>query len=186
MNESDNKARSIVDAVASTKPIKDVDLTNMKEVFHVSLKSIYNPLDNEDISEASNDNIDIALNTNKYIWFEDTWVLLNAKYHSTTGVQLLNLLGNNLFPQGYTKTYISPSVGNTDVEHHSYVITKACYKFGNLQVYSYINIDTDNVHGLWENMPKYIEHDILSELDKCEIPITGSVDKYVNTLFKIL
>ncbi len=106
----------------------------------MSLKSIYNPLDNEEISEAktSNDNIDIALNINKFIWFEDAGVLLNAKHHSTAGVQLPNLLGNNLFPQSYTKAYISPSVRNTDVERHSYVITKARYKFGNLQIYKLI------------------------------------------------
>ncbi len=75
---------------------------------------------------------------------------------------------------------------NTDYEYHSYVITKAPYKFGNLQVYSYINNTTDNVDVLWENIPKYIEHNILSELNKCKIPITGSVDKYVTTLFKNL
>ncbi len=83
-----NTVRSKVDAAASPSIIKDIDLIDMKEVLHVPLKSIYTHLDNEEISEANtrNDNIDIAFSTNKYIWFEDAAVLLNAKHHRTSGV----------------------------------------------------------------------------------------------------
>ncbi len=97
-----------------------------------------------------------------------------------TIAQLLDLHGNNLIPQGYTNAYIFPSVRGIDVEYHSYVITKACYTFGNLEVYSYINNTVDNIDGLWENIPKYIENDMRKELIQCKIPITGLVDKYIS------
>ncbi len=112
--------------------------------------------------------------------------MLQAKRHSSTGVQLPDLHGHNLDPQCYTNAFIVPSVRDTDVVHHSYVITKAHYKFGNLQVYSYINDTKNNVDGLWENIPKYSEGNMLKELLKCNIPITGFVNKYVTELFKIL
>ncbi len=120
----------------------------------------------------------------KTIWYEDAGVLLKAKSYSLTGVQLPDLHGNN--PQSYTKAFIFSSVRNTDVFYLSYVITKAHYKFGNLQVYNYINDTIENVDGLWENIPKYSENNMQKELFKCKIPITRSVDKYVNALFKIL
>ncbi len=82
--------------------------------------------------------------------------------------------------------FIVSSVRDTDVVHHSYMITTAHYIFRNLQVDSYINDTKNNVDGLWENIPKYSDGNMGKELLKCNIPITGSVNKYVTELFKIL
>ncbi len=149
-------ANPLGNTVTKLSTSKDVDLTTMKEVFHVSLKGVSKPPDSEEmnIDKEYNDNNDIVLSEHyKYIWYENAEVLLNYTNHSIQRVQLPNLLCHNPDSHDYTRAYIDSSVGNTDGMHQSYVITKARFEFGSLQVYSYVNCTDEVSYGIWENIP---------------------------------
>ncbi len=96
----------------------------MKEVFHVSVKCMPIPPDNEERRNYSNSNDDddiVLYENNNNIWYEDAVVLLKNTSHSKPGVQLPNLQGDNLNPQGYTKAFIATSVLHTYADSVLYI-----------------------------------------------------------------
>ncbi len=79
-------------------------------------------------------------------------------------------------------TVFSP-VESIQEDCNSYTVTKCCYKFGNLKIYTYLSNELPK-NGIWETIPKYYEHYLLKSLQRLKIIITGSNDKYISQLFK--
>lgn len=61
-------------------------------------------------------------------------------------------------------------------------MTKTRFKHGN-QDFSYPNGQKPQ-EGIWKNIQKYYEKDIVNILKELKIPKSGSVMKYIDMLFK--
>ncbi len=68
---------------------------------------------------------------------------------------------------------------------YSFTLTKGRYKFGNLQIYFYEN-NTSPSSGCWTTIPHQLEVDYIASIGKLKIRITGSIHKYVSSLFRYL
>ncbi len=76
------------------------------------------------------------------------------------------------------------SVESIQEDCNSYSLTKCCYKFGNLKMYTYLSNELAK-NGIRETIPKYYKHEFLKSIERLKFIITGSNDKYISQLFTI-